>query len=254
MKDQNASLGKLLQRPDIWQASRAANEGSDSLPTGQAKLDTILHYGGWPRSAITEVLSDLSGCGEMSLLLPALSHCSGDPRWLLMIAPPCLPYAPALQSAGIALDKILIAAPRTTAELLWCAEQSLRSTACSGLLVWLPDRGVHYRDLRRLQLAARISNSLVFFFRPSRAARELSPAALRVQLSADPQHLNVHILKQRGGPAGQRVQLARSQQLLAPRIPARKLPVPARRHPVSAQDTHRLLPSLATTSLRQPSV
>jgi len=223
----NRLLQTLLARPDVWQASRprTATATGDVLPSGHAALDRVLQRGGWPRAALTEVLSGNCGIGEMQLLAPALAHCSRGPRRLFFVCPPYLPYAPALLAQDVALERLLVVRAERESDTLWCAEQILRSGAAACLLAWLPESRLgDYRALRRLQLAAQGSASLAFLFRPPQAAHSLSPAALRIVLRGAREHLAVEILKQRGGQAGQQVMLARGNALLQPRIDPALLP------------------------------
>jgi cell division inhibitor SulA/protein ImuA len=218
-------LDELLRRPDLWRAGAAANDRQDVLPTGHELLDTALHYGGWPRAALTELLGDGCGFGEQELLLPALRHCSRDRRWLLFLAPPALPYAPALAAAGVRLERLVVARPGQLDALLWCAEQALRSGSCSALLGWLPAANPGYAQLRRLQLAARDGDSLCFLFRPSHSAAQRSPAALRLLLQGvDGGGIGIRVLKQRGGPADQHLSLPRDPRLPRSRLDTARLP------------------------------
>ena len=106
----NRLLQTLLARPDVWQASRPRTTIADgnALPSGHAALDRVLHRGGWPRAALTEVLSGNCGIGEMQLLAPALAHCSRGSRRLFFVCPPYLPYAPALLAQNVALERLLV--------------------------------------------------------------------------------------------------------------------------------------------------
>src|SRR2546427_400380 len=56
-------------------------------------------------------------------------------------------------------------------------------------------------ELRRLALAAEASCALVALFRPREAARESSPACLRIALEPVQGELAVRILKRRGAPS-----------------------------------------------------
>ena len=231
----NEHLLKVLARPDVWQASgrHAANETKNTLPTGQTLLDRALHQGGWPRAALTEILTDQWGIGEMQLLGPTLRHCSRDRRRVFLVRPPYVPYAPALQADGIETGRLLIISTARTSDTLWAMAQILRSQSCGCLLAWLPEPRLPYAELRRLQLAARTNPIPVFLFRPLRAGAELSPAALRVALRAQRGKLALEILKQRGGWSGQRVLIDRSGSLLQSRVDPAMLPVTTRRPKLS---------------------
>ena len=193
----NASLDSVLQHPGIWRGDQLAQPDVDTLSTGFAELDEQLPGGGWPRGALTEILIEREGIGELRLLLPALVQASEQNSWLAWVAPPHLPYAPALAAAGVKLKHLLVASPQSVGDAWWTTEQALRSGACSAVLSWLnsPDE----RRMRRLQLGAESGRAWGVLFRSAKAAEERSPAALRLRLEATQRGLAVHILKRRGG-------------------------------------------------------
>jgi len=121
-------------------------------------------------------------------------------------APPYLPYAPALAQAGIALKRVLVVQTRGVQESLWATEQTLRCPAFGAVLSW--PSGIVDKNVRRLQLAAEAGGTLGILYRPAEAAREHSPAALRLRLAPTSAGLTVDIHKCRGGRAGARLQLA----------------------------------------------
>jgi hypothetical protein len=196
------SLDHLLQRADIWRGGEHSLRGrhhcaTPAVATGCARLDAQLPGGGLPLGALTELLLDHRGIGELGLLLPALGRLSRDDRWLAWVEPPYLPYAPALAATGIRLDRLLVIHPRETGQRLWAMEQTLRSGSCGAVLGWAahPDN----RTLRRLQLAAEAGDAAGVLFRPLAAAKQASPAALRLQLAPVDGGLQVQVLKRRGG-------------------------------------------------------
>lgn len=201
----SATLESVLQHPGIWRGKQLAQASEETLPTGFAELDAELPGGGWPRGTLTEILLEREGIGELRLLLPALARLSGQNAWLAWVAPPHLPYAPALAGAGIRLERLLIAQPQSPADAWWAAEQALRSGACGAVLNWLemPDE----KRMRRLQLGAESGRSWGVLFRSATAAQERSPAGLRLRLEPRPDGLAVHILKRRGNPLGRPLHL-----------------------------------------------
>ena len=228
MKEASDPLVDILARPDIWQAGRmrAANENAHALPSGHVTLDAVLHQGGWPRAALTELIATRYGIGEMHLLAPTLAHVSRGERRIFLVAPPYIPYAPALQAVGLSLSRVIVLKPRERSDLLWSIEQILRSGSCGCLLGWLgQDRAAaDYASLRRLQIAARNAPGPAFLFRAPAAGNTLSPAALRIRLEHMSGRLRLSILKQRGGRAGQEVLIERPPQLLASRVSPALLP------------------------------
>jgi protein ImuA len=168
-------------------------------PTGFADFDALLPGGGWPVGAITELMPETQGIGELSLLLPALARLSRAGRYVVWIAPPCLPYPLALAQHGLVLDRLVLVQAHDAHTVLWTAEQTLRCPAVGAVLAWpvmLDDRGV-----RRLQLAAETGGSCGLLYRPPSAALQPSPAALRLRLKALSTGLHVEIQKARGGHA-----------------------------------------------------
>ena len=74
------AIEKLLANPRIWRGRvQAGDQGLPGLASGYPKLDQRLPGGGWPRNALTEILLEHYGTGELQLLMPALSYLS-QPR------------------------------------------------------------------------------------------------------------------------------------------------------------------------------
>ena len=142
----STTVDKLLENPRLWRG-RSPVHGARGLATGYAELDRHLPGGGWPQHALTEVLTEHYGIGELRLLMPALARLSTDdnaanaaePGWIAWVAPPFQPYPPALRDWGIDLARVLIVRPRNNDEMLWSAEQALVSGTCAAVLLW-PER------------------------------------------------------------------------------------------------------------------
>ncbi|MCC7461520.1 MAG: translesion DNA synthesis-associated protein ImuA [Gammaproteobacteria bacterium] len=181
----------------LCRGTRVATTGTATTPSGLAALDTVLPDGGWPRGAITELLADAAGIGELSLLLPALASLNRAGLAHAWISPPYLPGAAGLLQGGIDLARLLLIATHDERETLWAAEQALRCSGMGAVLLW--PAAPTDRCVRRLQLAAESAGSLGFLFRPAAAATAPSPAALRLRLTPHGTGLEVRILKARGG-------------------------------------------------------
>src|SRR2546423_10545201 len=118
------SFAALLDRPDIWRGDSLSRTGAPTLPCGFPGLDAELPGGGWPAGALTEILPAHEGIGELRLLGPALAGLSRCGLRLVWIAPPHLPYAPALAPAGIVLAHPLLVRPAPPEEKLWAHQQA----------------------------------------------------------------------------------------------------------------------------------
>jgi len=193
------ALQALLAHAGVWRGRRG-NRGLPVQASGHAALDALLPGGGWPLGALSELVVECHGLGELRLLLPALRQrlgAQGGAGWLLWIAPPYIPYAPALSAAGIDLSHTLIVQAPRVSDALWAAEQALHSGQCANVLLWAHPVGL--QGMRRLQLAAEAGRAMVVLFRPPAALGDSTVAALRLRLCPVPGGLRVHLLKSRGG-------------------------------------------------------
>ena len=198
----NPSLAQVLERSDIRRGDAFAMV--PTLATGFSQLDAELPGGGWPRGALTELLPEHGGIGELGLLLPALAALTAAGQTVVLIAPPHGAHAPAWAAAGIRLDCLRLVFPRQPRDALWAGVEVLRCGGVAATLLWLdpPLRGhLPANSLRRLHVAAGEGGGGAFCFRPPQAAAEASPAPLRLQLQAAGEQLRVQLLKRRGPPA-----------------------------------------------------
>lgn len=200
------ALEELLQRHCVWRGGAPASSGKLAVPSGFAPLDAQLPGGGWPTGALTEILAAREGMGELQLVLPALQRLTAEGKRIAWLAPPHVPYAPALAAAGIRLQFLTVVRAPGRRDALWAAEQVLRAGACHALLAWLAR--VRYADLRRLAVAAESSPGFTVLFRPPAAASESSPAVLRLALEARDGRLEAKILKRRGRPLAPALSIA----------------------------------------------
>jgi cell division inhibitor SulA/protein ImuA len=243
-------LDHLESRDLIWRPGQhRAPVKKTGVSTGFAALDVALREGGWPRGALTEVLMDRPGVGELRLLLPALAQLSIEKRYQLWIGEPWVPFAPGLQAAGIDLNQIIFVHPHNHQQWLWAAEQALRSPGCGAVIAWANNSKSRYAELRKLQVAVAERSGIGFILTASRYAATASPAALRLQLTANIDGLDIHILKQRGASAGQSVHIDLPFQLQK-QLPLRKRPAVSSRPSDYAISTLRVPPLLHVEMLQ----
>ena len=182
------SVEDLLAHPLLWRGGNGGSAGGAAIATGFASLDRYLPGGGWPLLGLTEVFIERHGLGELRILMPALAALSlraaAARRWIVWVAPPFVPYAPALAQHGVELSRVLIVHPKKDADTLWAVEQAVRSQSSVAVLAWIGQVGIP--ALRRLQLGAEASRCWTVLFRPAAAMHENSPAVLRLSLAAAP--------------------------------------------------------------------
>ncbi len=248
----NTALAELLHNPMLWRGDDMA-QATGTFSTGFAELDRELPGAGWPRGALTELLSEQKGIGELRLLVPALRRVASEGRCIALVEPPQIPYAPAFAGAGIDPRRVVVIAAAEEKQRWWAAEQVLRAGCVGALLFW--PKNVPDQRLRRLQLAVQESESAAFVLTGVARAAQASPAPLRLRLSAEVTvtraWLEVNVLKRRGGVLSRPVRLdvitaTVPTALLPPspevvpllrrleRVPLTRVPAWHRRHAVEA--------------------
>ncbi len=193
----NKELHELLQNnPAIWRLADKGVHAPQGRGTGFPQLDAILPGRGWPSNGLIEMVTPRWGVGELQLLLPLMKEMTQQGRWILWVAPPFIPYAPALAEAGINLNHVaVVQADSSCKDALWSIEKALQSEGCAMVLAWLDwlPNGV----VRRLQLAAENGQTLGVLFRQREVKN--SPAPIRLHIESKVNGIQVRTLKARGG-------------------------------------------------------
>jgi len=216
--------------PSLWRASQLGRPRERVFASGFAALDEVLPGGGWPAGALTELLLPHPGVGELRLLAPVLVRLQRQQheRCLMWFDPPAQPCAWALRALGLWVHAMVVVHSRagtlrasswsSASGALWALEHALKSGHVGAVLAWLPPR-LPADALRRLQLAAQGHEGPAFLLRGDEAARQASPAPLRLQLcAAGPDALRVQVLKRRGPPLGHALHLALAPVLGSPAL------------------------------------
>lgn len=179
----------------LWHADQMGSHQGTVSASGHALLDRELPNGGWPHSALIELLLQQPGCGEIRLLQPALVQIARQRR-IVLLQPPHLPQIAAWRAAGLNPEQLLWIKAGRSADALWAAEQVLRNGSCGALLLWQS----HIRGdaLRRLHLAAQASDTVLWIIRPLAAAHESSPAPLRLSVRPAANGIEIQLIKRKG--------------------------------------------------------
>ena len=218
------ALTPLLSHPAIWRGGDCACEPA-SVPTGFAELDAALPGGGWPRGALTELALEREGIGELRLTLPALARLQAESRYVVFVAPPYRPYAPALAAAGLDLRRLVVVGGVARDDALWAFEQALRAPECGAAFAWTPAHDE--RVLRRLQVAAREGGTWGILWRRPGQHASAAGAPLRLRLAPEQGRLAVRVVKRRGAEIARPILLDLARAPGAPLYPlldARPLP------------------------------
>jgi hypothetical protein len=194
----NVSLNTLLQRPDIWRIGQVRPRARSAIKTGFEALDQALPDQGWEQGALTELLCNEQGVGELSVLLPAIRQTSEAGRGIVLVAPPYIPLPVAWEAKGVNLQHVIIVRA-DAADQLWVMEQAARSGACGMVVGWNMQARSHinYQALRRLQLAAESGGTTLVLYRPLQAGVHASPAPTRLTVTAHDGRTVLHLVKRR---------------------------------------------------------
>lgn len=233
-------LQSLLTHPAIWLGDDLAQEEA-VWPTGFDALDANLPGGGWARAGLMEIEVPREGAGELSVCLPVLAQITQSKRWVVFVAPPYLPYAPALAQAGLDLSHYMVVRVQSLESRLWSIEQALRSGTAGAVIFW--SKGIEDRHLRRLHLAALEGECMAIAFSHALQAQgRYNPAPLRLSMRPG-QGARVHldILKRRGGPVPVSLDLTlpRGTSLLSISLPTGRQG-PLRRRPSAVPSANTL--------------
>lgn len=193
--DQNNKLIESLEdiHPALWRANQLARSVAKGVDTGHSILTNQLPDRGWPIGSLVELLVQQNGVGELRLLAPALAKVAN--RRIVMLQPPHNPQILGLAQLGLDPSKLVWLKSSSSADANWACEQVLKG-GCGALLYWAPH--IRAESLRRLHLAAQAGETLFFLLRPISAARDPSPAPLRLGVRPASGGLNITFIKRRG--------------------------------------------------------
>jgi protein ImuA len=210
------------QLPGVWRGDGWQQAQQQRVqPSGHGLLDAQLPGGGWPLGGMVELLQPAHAHAEWPLLLPGLAGLmQRSAGQVVLVAPPCQPFVPGLQAAGVAARRLCCVqadAARPGGDgmgLAWVCEQALRCRDVLAVIAWLP-AGLPAATLRRLQWAAATQGRVLWLWREDSAALQATatPALLRLRVDMEPGEagapacLRVHLLKRRGPALEQALRL-----------------------------------------------
>lgn len=139
-------------------SGKASAAMPETLPAGTLTEIRSISYLGAPCGAEAQSQNLQQGLKQM---LPALAGFCQQ-RWLVLVAPPCLPSVKELRQAGIEPTQVLVVHSRAADDLI-VLEQTLRSGTCGAVVAWL-EKG-DAQTLGRLRQAAEAGNAWGVLFR-----------------------------------------------------------------------------------------
>ena len=189
------TISYLKNKNLLWQANHTQSTDC-GRHTGFKELDKALH-GGFPEYGVVDIRSQI-GIGELRLLLPSIltRQQQRQTELVTLIAPPMSINSEMLVEFGFSLDQVIVVQPSLTKQVLWSAEQSLKSGCCHSVILWHISLSV--TQVKRLQLAAEKGHCLLFIMRQPRQEHISLPVTLGIKLSPSKVGIKAQISKRKG--------------------------------------------------------
>jgi hypothetical protein len=189
------TISYLKNKNLLWQANHTQST-ENGQHTGFKELDNALQ-GGFPEYGVIDIRSQM-GIGELRLLLPNIltRQQHRQTELVTLIAPPMSINSEMLAEFGFALDQLMVVQPSLNKQVLWSAEQSLKSGCYHSVILWHASLSV--TQVKRLQLAAEKSHSLLFIIRQPRQEHISLPVTLGMILSPSKMDIRAQITKRKG--------------------------------------------------------
>ncbi|ALR15108.1 translesion DNA synthesis-associated protein ImuA [Vibrio natriegens] len=179
----------------VWQANLTKADSHQFLNSSAfPELDALLG-GGFPPHGVIEMES-VGSVGELRLLAPYLKS-SLTKGVTAFIQPPALMNPLFLHSIGLDINQVWVITPEHQRDALWAAEQCLKSSVCSNVLLWQDELEIH--QVKRLQVASEQGSCPLFMLKPIRANRLSLPVSLSLKVQGSEQGVSVEVLKRKGG-------------------------------------------------------
>ncbi|HZW52046.1 MAG TPA: translesion DNA synthesis-associated protein ImuA [Rudaea sp.] len=205
--------------PHVWRVADLAPANA-TIATGHSRLDAALPGSGWPTGCLIEILQQTPARHVWQLLLPALVDImrrKAGPA--VLVGSPLQPFGPSLSAQGLPAERLLCVDAEQPRLRLWAAEQALRCAQVAAVLAWLP--AAKNEELRRLHLAAKQHQRLLFVFRRVQSRDEASPATLRLQVQGV-DCIEIEVVKRRGPPLLEPLILPATSQRVRALLQARR--------------------------------
>jgi protein ImuA len=203
-----------------------------AVPLAITGLVDALPDGGLSAGSLVELLSAAEGAGAWTLALVLGKQACGERKILVVADERRCFYPPAACKLGIDLRRTLVIRPRERASSLAALVQSLRCAAV-GAVIGSFER-LNAVEYRSLQLAAEAGGGVGFVVRPAPVRNGTCFAAVRLLVTPLPlssreerparsescRHIQVEVVRLRGGKAGRTFVLEIDHETGHVRVPA----------------------------------
>jgi recombination protein RecA len=177
-----AALRSLLETRWHGPAVYGHAQAAQGLSTGSADLDRALGGVGIPKGRLTEAFGERS-CGKTTLAYGLLAVCTAQGDIGAFLDPERSFFAPAAESAGVVLDRLIVVRPRDAAAYRRAADALVRSSACSIVVIdGANDETLQTHHYARLVAQAEKTSTTLFALSHGRSQSLASFATLRIRL------------------------------------------------------------------------
>lgn len=149
-------MRKRVRHPGIWQPEQFEFV-TGSVSSGNPILDSQLGGAGWSFEHIYQV-SQAQSQRLFTLMLPAIYQMMRQKRWVVLISPPKAIVQQFRHLPEFDASRLLVVHSKDEFDTCWAMEGAIRSRNAACIFSWVAD--LDERDIKRLKLAARESDSL----------------------------------------------------------------------------------------------
>ena len=177
-----AALKSLLETRWHGAAVYGHAQPVEGLPPDCYRSTALLEPIGIPKGRLTEAFGERS-CGKTTLAQGLLAGCTGRGDVGALIDPERSFFAPAAESAGVILDRLIVVRPRDAAAYRRAADALVRSGACAIVVMdGANEETLQTHHCARLVAQAEKTATTLFVLSRGRSQPLASFASLRVRM------------------------------------------------------------------------
>ena len=175
------SLEAIRQR--LSQKIRQQETGNAVLSGVKTNVKNIVTSGEIEPGTVMELLSNRDGSGALSLACQLAGRLQSLDRGGVVVVDNFGEFhPPGAASLGVQLESVIIIRPKSSTDLAWSVEQSLRCPGVAAVVCHL--ERIDQRIGRRLMLAAEVGRTVGLFLRPVTVACQSSFATIRLSVQS----------------------------------------------------------------------
>jgi len=149
-------MDKRVRHSGVWQPNQF-DFVANAISSGSPLLDSQLGGNGWGFERVYQVAEQQSQ-RLFALMLPAVYRMMDQKRWIILISPPKSVVHQFRNLPNFDANRLLVVHTKDDFDASWAMEGAIRNRNAACIFSWISQSDE--RDIKRLKLAARQSNSL----------------------------------------------------------------------------------------------